>query len=800
MEIVFTKKSSCLLLGGVVGGLTLLCILTDVYPVHDAIEWHGIFRYYYYWISHGVVPFWNPYTQAGTPFYFYFQALGLLEPSNLIFAFLGRLAGGAWLQADFAHYMFIFLVFILGSYLLMAEVSGSLSGALIFTVVLLLSSLPTLFRQDGAFRPYMFVSWILYSSLMVFRIYSLRRKIIAILLTGYLFALQCNDYVPVYGMVIVAIFLAGQFIFGAIPVRELRIMVTSRRVMAWTLATVIMSSLVVMPMLCLHKEIQSNELVPTVRMLQNNGDNLPRIFASDLEGGILDTSAIAERVTVKVPNFLGMFLEPLQHILFKNISRISSEVFIFVGFLPLFCAVIGVFSPNRQARVFLLLTLTIGLLMSDFANTRIYDYLPLLNKIKTSQSFVTAFLLSLCTLGSIGWAYAPKIRKWPWILVAASTLTVLRTGLTLFVTFKNLHVSSGGWMALAFVLVGLSVVWFFFFAGRKALRAMALGVLFLDLGFFCAFHFTHFFRDGLTETRKVASTKFPSAIADGEARCGGQRGFSYYRVPFSVPFPPDFNSFFGHELICWEKSAFPNVYGARRFGLNLPVWDHFFMTRYYYDYLVNVSSPRQAIPSALTAPILAYYPQRYAIGMKSKYDLVDEVNSVPMEKLSQYLYYEAGQSPQRKVPGAEESHLAPFFDQSLFLRQDPMDTHELKEALRTLSPTPHAFSHNVKRFDANTLTVDVDVPEAGFIYYADGFDRHWRAYVDGKPRDIAKSFINFKSVVVPEGRHLVTFSYEPALMLLGVRCYWAGSLLFLVLLGGSVLLWWRGGVHSSPSG
>jgi hypothetical protein len=68
---------------------------------------------------------------------------------------------------------------------------------------------------------------------------------------------------------------------------------------------------------------------------------------------------------------------------------------------------------------------------------------------------------------------------------------------------------------------------------------------------------------------------------------------------------------------------------------------------------------------------------------------------------------------------------------------------------------------DIGRWDYNTLAVDVETPAAAVLYWADGFDPSWRAWVDGKEVAVHRANLAFKGVFVPTGRHTVRFKYQP---------------------------------------
>lgn len=80
----------------------------------------------------------------------------------------------------------------------------------------------------------------------------------------------------------------------------------------------------------------------------------------------------------------------------------------------------------------------------------------------------------------------------------------------------------------------------------------------------------------------------------------------------------------------------------------------------------------------------------------------------------------------------------------------------------------------VRRYDYNSLDLEVEAPAMGLLYWADGFDPHWRAWVDGKEVPVHRANLAFKAVFVLPGRHAVRFEYRPTLLLVT-------SLLFVVL-------------------
>jgi hypothetical protein len=56
----------------------------------------------------------------------------------------------------------------------------------------------------------------------------------------------------------------------------------------------------------------------------------------------------------------------------------------------------------------------------------------------------------------------------------------------------------------------------------------------------------------------------------------------------------------------------------------------------------------------------------------------------------------------------------------------------------------------------------------GYLVNTDAYYPGWRAYVDGRPAALYRANVAFRAVLVPAGRHTVTFRYEPRSLRMGV--------------------------------
>jgi hypothetical protein len=88
--------------------------------------------------------------------------------------------------------------------------------------------------------------------------------------------------------------------------------------------------------------------------------------------------------------------------------------------------------------------------------------------------------------------------------------------------------------------------------------------------------------------------------------------------------------------------------------------------------------------------------------------------------------------------------------------------------------------------DPNTVRIEVDFPEAGYLVLAEMNDHGWEAFLDGERVPVLQADYVFRAVRVPAGRHTVEFSYRPL-------AFWVGAVLsglaILVLSGIGLSQW-----------
>jgi hypothetical protein len=99
----------------------------------------------------------------------------------------------------------------------------------------------------------------------------------------------------------------------------------------------------------------------------------------------------------------------------------------------------------------------------------------------------------------------------------------------------------------------------------------------------------------------------------------------------------------------------------------------------------------------------------------------------------------------------------------------------------TRSGTFKAGLVEVVRHEPETVVVETDTSEEGYVILTETYRPGWRAEVDGEERPVLRAQSAFRGVAVPAGRHRIVLTYRPTSLILGA----ALSLLALV---GLILL------------
>ena len=70
------------------------------------------------------------------------------------------------------------------------------------------------------------------------------------------------------------------------------------------------------------------------------------------------------------------------------------------------------------------------------------------------------------------------------------------------------------------------------------------------------------------------------------------------------------------------------------------------------------------------------------------------------------------------------------------------------------------FSYSVTNYGYDSFGMNVSTDTKGILYWSDGFDDKWHAYVNGQEVPVYRANVNFKAIILQEGSHRVAFAFE----------------------------------------
>ncbi len=472
----YLKVPSSLVLSCVPLFLLVIYFLKGFSLTHDAISWHGAYHFYYSQIGKGIIPYWNPYSQTGTPFFVYYQSLGLLDPFHFLFIGLNKITGCSTLTSYIAYYLSCYYLFVLGTYYTLKFITEDKKISLLFSLILCLACCPTFLRQNGALLPFYLIPFITYYLLSFFKENDAFKKGMYLFLSFFLSAISVNIHIASGLFFYIFLLLVFVFVLKIGSVKQTIEFAKSRSGIAWISVSCAMFILMVLPVLALYIELHyDNEMFPTIRFLQKNENNLAKLYASDFiaQNIFSDTFTNGLKTSVTTGNLLGLIFEPFPYRIYPTEL---SEIKLFVGTFPLLCFVVALKKPkNRMVYLFSAVALFIFFIMYNFRTLIVADssvlqvaistIFPLLNMMEVYQNFGILFLFCLIIVGAIGFKKIIAGNKQA-ILYVAITLFFLKHIIILFVLAPDF---GGTLLSLALFMLGLVVLVLFCIKQRNRL-------------------------------------------------------------------------------------------------------------------------------------------------------------------------------------------------------------------------------------------------------------------------------------------------------------------------------------------
>ncbi len=117
-------------------------------------------------------------------------------------------------------------------------------------------------------------------------------------------------------------------------------------------------------------------------------------------------------------------------------------------------------------------------------------------------------------------------------------------------------------------------------------------------------------------------------------------------------------------------------------------------------------------------------------------------------------------------------------EEALFILQDVPDIQVVHDAPLLEGIDPSEGSIEFLEYSATSITLNVNVSSATYLFLADAYYPGWQATLNGEAVPVYRANVMFRAVPVPAGESTVTFEFVPTLW------YWAigiGSMVWIIL-------------------
>lgn len=707
---------------------------------HDSIIWFGAFSYFADCLQQGILPLWNPYMHCGEIFFLNIHVLHFWDPSTLLLVFMGKFLKINTLTVYHYDLLLRYLIFISGGYFFFRRVAKYKLSAFIAFIALSFSVLYNSYlKQHGLILCFYQLPWILF---LTFKFLEERDPVLLLWLALFWGVTVYSGYHAMYiissvAVLLACVFLSKGFMFpkgsGFIKKRE--------REFAFVAILIFL--------------LLSANLIPAFLTYYNDTAPSVRIFEAPLAAYSFPA------------DFFNLFAPYSFIIHFFNWFTMS-EAFLYIGLIPLFFAVVGLFySRNRHKTGFAIASVIIALLMLGprFLVSSIFtNFFPFFKIIRNTHIFGTFFIFCLAYFVCIGADVISELaekselgrykRKFILIAILIGEAAFLINNYVLInyepvirqfqARYENLFPIEGqdftlppkeifSWSYYNIFLFIASIAGIFIVIEKPKVSLkfkyfVIISLMLIDLLIFNTVMY------GFTTSQRIHLSLWPKEKAP----------YSNYRIAAMRPIYP----FVGFA------PAMQKIFTA--VPVRMPwVTTHFYEMKDFFNFANNdqISPEVKKVFMGVIAP---------------KIKLVKGAVVLPVD---------------RQIEECKKLDLKSM-NAAVFIEEDPPAKFmNLKISPGRISDA-NIGSGTIKllKFDPNSILLEVNSKEDAFLYYSDGFDSSWRVFIDGNESKVYRANMAFKSAIVEKGDHIVYFIYDPALYKITLFYYFAGILTAAVAL------------------
>jgi len=784
--LVFVAGFFCVLYYDVLAGNSIF--------KNDTLIWYGAFYYYIDNIVKGVFPYWNPYVISGMHFYPLMSVHGMLDPTVMVTAFIWKLFNLSPLTVFVYYCLFRVVVFISGCYILYRHITRNTTASLIGASILLFSVTPAFFIQHGGIYQIYLTPYAMYFLLRFFEEDCRRKRYLFLMSLVVATGITLNFFIPSFYLFNLIVFILCVFALGIVNLRETVRSFKNMTFVAGAVLSVVLVGMMAAPPLAimLRDGAANGELFPMQRIVQMNDGHFKKIMASDIDSNALSVKFVNEGASF---NGYGNMLNLLYPDVLKSFSlihkmEVMADIYQYIGILALAICIIGVLYGKNRYRylsVIMLLVMFVNMFSFDgFGNTpynavqKMFNALfPFIKMTRVRQNLGAFFMMYLGMLLSIGLSvildreYFRSLLKERLARLIAACLSVgaLKLLITALVEHKFPYVSHYD-LGLLILIAGFACL--LFLAGRMKLPLSILyicifAMLFGDIFYYNRYCMAKNFQNSVVMDRHPYVDFAEPAGANNE-----DNTFQLFRVPFAAP-----------VYMAFQENI-SKVKGGISRGNNHTI----FTTRRYYDLLTSIPMRNMFILNGLVYPILQFFPKEAAIEVNDKKELLDYFMSEAADMTDRLFIEKPGISPKPSqslkplhlYKDAEDlslSNLINYYDR--FVEQNGVYMQIIRDSADSYLHT-NSFSIDIVGFNVNEVKLSVKNSIDGYLYYNDGWSRHWQVFDGSREIPLEIANYNYKAVFIPKGAHLLKFVFNPVHYKIGLVMFYCGLLFSLAII------------------
>jgi len=765
---------------------------------HDTIWFYGIFHYFADQLLQGTFPYWDPYDYCGQPFYTNLSIMHLTNPLTLIVIMSYKVFHASLLTLYHWNFMLEILFSGIGVYLFSKAVNRSRFTHFFMMFVFLFSSFTYIcLRQAGFLYAFLFLPWVLLFMVRLVRDLSLFNIVGLGLFAG----LAMGGYQGLFVIVFVAVF-------------KLSLLINKRGFFAGslrrsTLPLIVLCLLIIAllsgPLLSVF--IDKNEFAPMAR--ERMSGTVPSEW-SDFRG--LVDRGIATH---------GYFD--------KKISL--SEGFLFIGFLPLILAFLGLFAAKDEFKLNFLITLcfTVFLMVGDkmLLQRLVNHVFPPFQYVRHMQLLAGFFIFNMIYFSGKGCDWLlDKIKAVP-----LRNNTALCIGLITFIELFSYGKAAMGYATLPRQAMQFSElpteVKFDISRKRRVVRSE-------EIRYFKPLLYKTFTAyNAASIPRQLSGQELSCDIFTLLEGCFGDgvrtRRFSFYKEA-KAKSARDLVVYGTDNFLSWDKpsklafldilsvvlddiarqkdfySAFKGAYqecayarglvqaGYKELLLGSTDWS--FRKRAGIS-IVRILDLAFDIEPQATSREYDLFGKRYTFAQRAAiharffkvmpvYDYLEFVWTMNhVEEFTLTIkkdYRKLLEAPLSVSDMQKKQIIVDTLERHMGIQDDIIQFYGRESAPGSLADEI-GVHYEVTEYTTNTLGVSVEPSRDCLLCFSEGYDKYWSAFVDGKKTRVIKANGAFMAVRIPQGRHSVRFVYSPGPFKIALALYYltiGGCVVYLI--------------------